>query len=66
MDNKVELINKIKSKLDKLPIIKLELINFILDNLIYYQEFTKDLCIFSLQSIYKEKQENLISMISKK
>lgn len=65
MDTKVELLNKIKTKVEKLSIYKLELIIYILDNIIHYQEFTKNFIILGLQKIYKEKQENLINMINK-
>ena len=65
MEKKIEILNHIKNKLDKLKIDKLELIIYILDNLIYYHEFTKDFCVMSLQEIYKEKQVNLISMLNK-
>lgn len=65
MDTKTELINKIKTKLEKLDTHKLELLVYILENIIHYQEFTKNFIILGLQKIYQEKQENLINMLHK-
>lgn len=64
MIDKVELINKITHKIQKLNQYNLELVVYLLDNIIgIYKEFNKSFIILQLAEIYKEKKEQLNNML---
>lgn len=64
MIDKVELINKITHKIQKLNQYNLELVLYLLDNIVgIYKEFNKSFIILQLAEIYKEKKEQLNNML---
>lgn len=63
MDNNLDKINKIKQRIEKLNNNNLDLLLFILDTVFIYKEFSKEFILMELAKIYKEKNENLMSLI---